>query len=182
MLGDRLLIAIILSAWRYLFQANASDALSIDDAVLLILRACHSPERSRLLMPRSFMRLLLVEDEREMAAALSAALHRFDIIVDSVGTLDLARLNSIYFRKSSVITTARSASAIPPPAAPASASRFPFADRTAIKRKGLSLLQQAFPSLSISRAQRGRTVAPISASSIARAACRPSRIAQTTSD
>ncbi|MGC4389831.1 MULTISPECIES: response regulator transcription factor [unclassified Agrobacterium] len=37
------------------------------------------------------MRLLLVEDEREMAAALSAALHRFDIIVDTVGTLDLAR-------------------------------------------------------------------------------------------
>lgn len=37
------------------------------------------------------MRLLLVEDEREMAAALSAALHRFDIIVDNVGTLDLAR-------------------------------------------------------------------------------------------
>ena len=30
------------------------------------------------------MRLLLVEDEREMAAALSAALHRFDIIVDTV--------------------------------------------------------------------------------------------------
>ncbi|MGG2474254.1 DNA-binding response regulator, partial [Rhizobium sp. BR5] len=27
------------------------------------------------------MRLLLVEDEREMAAALSTALHRFDIIV-----------------------------------------------------------------------------------------------------
>ena len=37
------------------------------------------------------MRLLLVEDEAEMAAALSAALLKFDVVVDHVYSLDLAR-------------------------------------------------------------------------------------------
>lgn len=37
------------------------------------------------------MRLLLVEDEAEMAAALSAALLKFDVVVDHVFSLDLAR-------------------------------------------------------------------------------------------
>ncbi|MGO4712762.1 response regulator transcription factor [Bradyrhizobium sp. 2TAF24] len=37
------------------------------------------------------MRLLLVEDENEMAAALSEALLKFDVVVDRVFSLDLAR-------------------------------------------------------------------------------------------
>lgn len=37
------------------------------------------------------MRLLLVEDEPQMAEALTSALHQFDIIVDHVPNLELAR-------------------------------------------------------------------------------------------